>query len=169
VMGKTGVHGPIDYPFTKSGNIVGKLLYTNADGADAPLENIRMVLVDPSGKSVADTYSEYDGYFGFEDIKMGSYEIFFPDSQELRAHYSGNGEGPKVVLDFEHPEVSELVLKIHGSEIIVLSQPETSVPEPEQNETSKPPVSKSNFNGPSLSPMPMNTNTINELEPVLKD
>lgn len=169
VLGKAGVHGPIDYPFTKSGNITGKLLYANADGADAPLENIRMVLLDTDGKSVADTYSEYDGYFGFEDIKMGAYEIFFPDSQELKAHYSGNGEGPKVVLDFERPEVSELVLKIQGSEIIALSQPEASVPKPEQNETSKPPVSKSNSEAPQLSPMPMNTNIINEISPVSND
>jgi hypothetical protein len=114
VMGKSGVNGPVDYPFSKTGGVSGALFYIGADGIETPFQNVHMVLLDASGKQVADTYSETDGYFGFESLRIGVYTISFPPSEELKQHYTGKAEGPKITLPFDNPDIANLKLVAQG-------------------------------------------------------
>lgn len=161
VLGRSGVNGPIDFPFSKTGDISGTLLYPGADGQDAPLENVRMLLQRPDGRQVADTWSEYDGYFAFDNIPMGTYKISFPASAELQAHYAGDGSGPSIIVGFEHSEVSELRVRVEHDRILLLGD-SPSAPEIKDSsmDVQKPaPIAPLPF-----PKMPINTNEIKKLE-----
>jgi hypothetical protein len=121
VLGRSGVNGPIDFAFSKTGDVSGTLLYTNADGRDVPVEGIRMQLVGASGKVISESYSEYDGYFTFENVPLGRYDLVFPSSALLKSHYTGDGKGPSILVDFKHPDVSNLRLRLDSDKISLLS------------------------------------------------
>lgn len=119
VLGKRGVSGPVDFAFSKLGSISGTIVGMDENGEEIPLDAIHMILLDAEGKEAADTYSEFDGYFSFDAIPVGRYEMFFPASATLQQYYSGSGEGPTFTLDFDNPEQSDLKLRIDKDQIIL--------------------------------------------------
>lgn len=123
VLGKTGVNGPLDFPFRKSGSISGTILRKGPDGEDKPVENVRIILLDAQGKEVTDTWSEYDGYFAFEDIALGAYELFFAASADLQQYYKGSGDGPGLTLTYENAELHDLRLRVEPDAIILENPP----------------------------------------------
>ena len=158
VLGRSGVNGPIDYPFSKSGDISGTLLAPNGQGEDTPIEGIHMQLVAASGKVVAEAYSEFDGYFAFEHIALGKYQIMFPPSPQLQARYTGNGAGPSLVVGTEHPDIPNLRLRLEHDRISDLSdsQRKTAV------NNSSPPVQKPVATTPlPFTGLPINQNKLN--------
>ncbi|MEZ0224935.1 MAG: hypothetical protein ACAH83_10300 [Alphaproteobacteria bacterium] len=161
VLGRSGVNGPIDFPFSKTGDISGTLLYPGADGQDTPLENIRMLLLRPDGKQVSDTYSEYDGYFAFEGVPLGTYKISFPASPELQAHYAGDGSGPSILVGHEHPDVSDLRVRVEHDRILLLND---SAAAPEVKDSSAPDQKSAPIAPLPFPKMPINTNEIKKIE-----
>ena len=123
VLGKTGVNGPLDYPFRKSGSASGTIYRIGVDGEEKPVENVHIILLDAAGKTVTDVWSEFDGYFAFEDIPLGKYELFFAASADLAQYYKGDGNGPGLVLTFDNAEQHELRLKVLPTEILLESPP----------------------------------------------
>ena len=143
VLGKAGVNGPIDYPFTKSGGISGKVFRTGPDGDEQPLENVHIVLLGADGKEVTDAWTEYDGYFSFDDIPLGAYELFFAATAELSQYYKGDGDGPQLSIDFTKPDIADLKLMVGEDAITIVAPPQTksenapvlnSIPVPEGGE-----------------------------------
>lgn len=104
VMGKRGVNGPLDYPVLQLGEISGMLYAIDETGKEIALSGVEIVLLDSNGQEVTYAYSEYDGYFSFPSLKMGTYELFFPYSDTLDDYYQGDGEGPTITLTAEQPE-----------------------------------------------------------------
>jgi hypothetical protein len=119
VLGKAGVNGPIDFPFSKLGSISGTLVTADATGHEIPLAEAQMILLDKGGKQVADTYSESDGYFSFDSVPIGSYEIFFPASEALEPYYAGKGEGPALNLTVDKPAVEDIKIKVEHDRILM--------------------------------------------------
>ena len=133
VLGKSGVNGPVDFAFSKLGFINGILSAVNAEGEVVPLENVHMLLLDKDGKEVAETYTEYDGYYSFDAVPVGRYQMFFPASEELQARYQGDGEGPFIAVSFDAPELNDVNLRALPDEIM-LENPEQSAPPPAEDE-----------------------------------
>jgi hypothetical protein len=123
VLGKTGINGPIDFPFSKLGSISGTLTATDAAGNEVPLSEVQIILLDEAGKQVTDAYSESDGYFSFDAIPVGRYELFFPASNALQQYYSGTGEGPVLGVTFDNPELLDIKLKVERERILMEGAP----------------------------------------------
>jgi hypothetical protein len=159
VLGRSGVNGPIDYPFSKSGDVSGTLFYKNAEGQDAPFQNVHMQLLRAAdGKVVGDTFSEYDGYFVFEKTPVGTYRIIFPPSPELREHYTGDGRGPDLVVPVDKPDISNLKLRIDQGAISFV----TGSGAKQEVKNSSPTDQKNSVPTPlPFVDMPINTNKIN--------
>ena len=67
---RPGVTGEIEIALVGAGMVEGTLV--NPTG---PVEGIELVLKDRSGKTVARTRSDFDGYFLFEGVAYGSYRL----------------------------------------------------------------------------------------------
>ncbi|MBU1074242.1 carboxypeptidase-like regulatory domain-containing protein, partial [bacterium] len=72
--GHPGGHVVLEFPVTYSGDIEGTV-YARTPGGDIPLRNIGLELVDLAQRSVRKTVSEFDGYYLFQEIPPGWYEI----------------------------------------------------------------------------------------------
>lgn len=109
IMGKQGVNGPVDYAVEQLGEVNGVIRrYDPNTGEETFIANAKIILLDHNGKQVAETYSEYDGYYAFSSLSLGAYELFFPPSQAMNAWYRGNGVGPKFSLTSEMPEKMDM-------------------------------------------------------------
>ncbi|MFH1158502.1 MAG: carboxypeptidase-like regulatory domain-containing protein [Pseudomonadota bacterium] len=127
VLGKTGVNGPVDFAFNRMGEITGTLVTSDpATGQEIPLSEVRMILLDQEGRQVAEVYSESDGYFSFDSIPVGSYEVFFPVSETLQRYYAGGGEGPALAISFENPGLSDVRLRVEHDRILLENSSGTS-------------------------------------------
>ncbi|MDD9900569.1 MAG: carboxypeptidase-like regulatory domain-containing protein [Alphaproteobacteria bacterium] len=162
VMGKNGVNGPLDFPFIKLGYISGSLVTRNEDGEDINLENVHIVLLDQDGKQAAETWSEYDGYFIFDALPTGTYEMFFPASAPLRPHYAGSGEGPVLKTTFAEPALDDIVIRIEPDDFIIdnaeelegfIEEPSASGPAPTLPRESRAPLPRLPVFAMNLSPI----------------
>ncbi len=72
--GHPGSHVVLEFPITYSGDIEGTV-YARTPRGDIPLRNIGLELVDLTQRSVRKTVSEFDGYYLFQEIPPGWYEI----------------------------------------------------------------------------------------------
>lgn len=104
ILGKSGISGPVDYPVRQLGEINGRLIFFDGNNEEVSLSDVTIVLVDSTGKEVAKALTEYDGYYSFPSLQMGTYRMLFPGSGPLDLHYSGDGVGPLYVLTPENPE-----------------------------------------------------------------
>lgn len=64
----------IDFPLIESGDIEGFLNILENDDLE-PLKNTEILLIDKNDKIIQKIYSEFDGYFIFEQIPVGEYKI----------------------------------------------------------------------------------------------
>lgn len=115
IFGKSGFNGPIYYPISLLGEISGTLLTTHPvetaeeqSGVAGALGAIKLVLLDKNDKVVAETYSEYDGYFSFQSLPLGEYRLYIPASPLLDDWYTGARNGPPIALTAKNTEVSTL-------------------------------------------------------------
>jgi hypothetical protein len=61
----------VDLPIVGAGEVVGTL----CDSSGSPLEGVDMELVDRSGLAIASTRSDFDGFFSFESVAYGQYQL----------------------------------------------------------------------------------------------
>ncbi len=119
VFGKTGTGGPLYYPVSVLGEISGMLQYKDAGtGKTDTLPGIEMMLLDDNEKVVAQTYSEYDGFFTFQSVPMGHYTLYLPSSESLSGKYKGDSPGLEITLDPDNTEQSNLDLLIQNGNIM---------------------------------------------------
>ena len=82
--GHPGGHVALEFPVTFSGDIEGTV-YARTPAGDVPLRNIGLELVDLSQRSIRRTVSEFDGYYLFQEIPPGWYEIHvIPETLERK-------------------------------------------------------------------------------------
>ncbi len=72
--GHPGGHVMLEFPVTFSGDIEGTVYVRTPDG-DLPLRNIQLELVDLSQRTLRRTVSEFDGYYLFQEVPPGWYEV----------------------------------------------------------------------------------------------
>lgn len=76
---RPGTQPYIDMPLIMSGVIDGHVYF--ADGR--PISGIRLLLVDEAGNVVDETTTSFDGFYTFEYVKPGKYEVRVPDDYEF--------------------------------------------------------------------------------------
>jgi hypothetical protein len=121
VLGRPGIAGPIGYPLILLGEISG-MVYAPSKGGDddalKPLADIEMILLNEENEVVAQTYSEYDGFFIFPSLRMGNYHLYLPPSEGLKAYHNGKGEGPTLTLTPSAPEVADMGVVLLPEQIV---------------------------------------------------
>jgi|GEM_PF-5758250 len=83
VSARPGVVAEIDIPLTRSGEIAGVVSLETDEGL-REVADVKLELVDPNGNVAAWTTSEFDGFFLFERIPFGSYEVVLSGEQASR-------------------------------------------------------------------------------------
>ncbi len=84
VYGKRGIGGPIDFALNKLGEISGSIYVSDpATGGMEGLAGVVLYLLDENGDVYQESYSEFDGFYSFTSVPVGTYRIYFPKSQAL--------------------------------------------------------------------------------------
>ena len=136
VLGKRGVNGPIDFPMDKLGEIAGTLYGVDPETQEMiPLENVDIYLLDDTGEVIAEATTEFDGFYLFPSLPMGSYEMFFPKSTSLDAYYSGQGTGPRFTLTVDRPELTAEDIVFAGERVDLLEPARETGIQPDVNNT----------------------------------
>jgi hypothetical protein len=87
VVARAGTTNSIDIPMIVSGSIEGQIDFFR-DGASRPLRGIMVKLI--GDKQTIVQYSEYDGYYLFQDIPTGAYRIELDGTQIEQMRLAGN-------------------------------------------------------------------------------
>ena len=126
VFGKTGVHGPLHYPVTLLGEISGTLAAMVADPLDPTAEAQRtdltateILLLNDKDEVVAQAFSEYDGYFTFQSLRMGEYKIYLPPTAKISAISSGERTSKPLRLAPEQTEVSGIDVLLTSDQLLI--------------------------------------------------
>lgn len=75
VAARRGLLQQYDIPVVKGGELDGVIYIRDKEGIEEPAPYIRLSLVNAQGDVISSTLSQYDGYYLFERILPGSYEI----------------------------------------------------------------------------------------------
>jgi hypothetical protein len=75
VAARRGLVQQFDIPVVKGGELDGVIYIRDEDGAENAAPYVRLSLVNAEGNVISSTRSEYDGYYLFEKILPGSYQI----------------------------------------------------------------------------------------------
>jgi|GEM_PF-2650430 len=104
----------VDFPVVPTGDIQGKVL-ERKDGLRRPRAGVLIELRGEEGELYHSKTSAHDGYYVFEQVPYGRYELAIADNQGVR------GENrPLVVVSRDYPAVSDVDL--------IVAAAETSVP-----------------------------------------
>ena len=96
VVGEPYQQGLVDFPMRLEGELGGTIKYIE-DIDTMPLSGIRIKLKNMNDVTIAETISEFDGYFLFTNIPMGSYTLNL-NKQDLEAlNRVVSIETPKVI------------------------------------------------------------------------
>lgn len=114
-------------PVIETGEIDGTVYREMKDGTEIPFTNVRMQLTDEKGNVVQETRSKYDGFYLFEKIPLGNYQVRV-DPLELEK--KGLGE---VLLSDMNIKTEDNVLSGNNLHLALLSKetkPEGTVEKP---------------------------------------
>jgi hypothetical protein len=87
----------IDYPVITSGEIDGSVYLTDTKNNERPLPYATIQLKDEEGEVVANTQTEFDGYYLFVDLLPGKYNVSITDDY-IKKHKLRSSEGLQVNL-----------------------------------------------------------------------
>lgn len=148
IFGKPGFSGPVYYPVTLFGEISGTLktmgpmaapvepvqaqplegdavvatqeapVEAVVPPAESALQAIRLVLLDKDDKVVAETYTEYDGFFSFQSLPLGRYRVYVPAGSEIDKWFTGDRTGPEIAITADQTEVGTLEMTITPEAIV---------------------------------------------------
>ena len=74
ISGHPGAHATLEFPVTYTGDVEGTVLLLDR-GRKRPLGGIRVQLVDQGRRVVDSTLTGYDGYYLFQHLRPGWYEV----------------------------------------------------------------------------------------------
>jgi len=72
--GHPGGHVVLDFPVTFAGDVEGTV-YGETLAGRIPIRGVALQLTDLSGRLIAETVSEFDGYYLFQEVPPGWYEV----------------------------------------------------------------------------------------------
>lgn len=75
VAARKGLVQQFDIPVVKGGELDGTIYLRDNEGVEDIAPYVRLSLIDADGEKIATTRSEYDGYYLFEKILPGTYQI----------------------------------------------------------------------------------------------
>ena len=105
---RRGAKSVVDFPFTQLGEIDG-FVENEIDGE--PLGDVPLRLIDlATGDLVGEMESEYDGYFVFSALPLGSYKVIA--SQGWFEEGAEDTDAAEVALTGKKPSVLDVVLKV---------------------------------------------------------
>ncbi|MDO9694153.1 MAG: carboxypeptidase-like regulatory domain-containing protein, partial [Candidatus Latescibacteria bacterium] len=82
-VGHPGAHLALEFPVTYSGDIEGTIFVQTPAGR-TPLRNVGLELLDLKRRTIKTTVSEFDGYYLFQGIPPGWYEVHVIESSLAR-------------------------------------------------------------------------------------
>ena len=121
VVPRRGVASSIDIALKPTGEVEGTLYHRGEVSPATKLE-----LVRPDGTVAARTATEYDGFFLFELVAYGSYELRLAESEEVRLG-TGLLEAGSIVLDYDE-QVANLG-SVHTRNVHEVALAQTSFPD----------------------------------------
>ncbi|MEW6044958.1 MAG: LysM peptidoglycan-binding domain-containing protein [Bacillota bacterium] len=83
IIPRPGATLALDYPVIVAGEVSGTAYLLHSDGA-RQVSGMELELVNPQGEVVTRTKSAFDGFFLFEDVRPGDYEVRIAPSQVAR-------------------------------------------------------------------------------------
>ncbi len=89
VIPRPGTVGRLDIPMVLAGGIEGEISLTQASGTTA-LPGVTVELLNAGGDVIGSTRTEFDGFFFFERVPVGSYRVRAAPSQLKALGISGN-------------------------------------------------------------------------------
>lgn len=98
VVTRPGTVTFVDFPVVMTGEIDGTVRFDRGDGQFHPAANIGLQLVDETGEVVDETRSAFDGFYLFDFIKPGTYEVRILPEQIGNLHLEVPDE---VVVDID--------------------------------------------------------------------
>jgi hypothetical protein len=75
VLPRRGLVMHHEIPLSTTGEIEGNIFSKGESGEEVPASNILVMLLDNKSNKVAETVTEFDGYYAFADILPGRYKI----------------------------------------------------------------------------------------------
>lgn len=107
VQTRPGVLPVIEYPILVLGEVDGFVFEPGSSGGvdSIPIAGARVQLVDAQGTVIEQTRTEFDGYYFFSDLKLGSYTV-----QLIGKSDTGNTMVESVELSAAEPFVSDVML-----------------------------------------------------------
>jgi hypothetical protein len=89
VIPRQGATGKLDIPLVTAGGIEGEVSLTQQNVTDAA-PGLTVEMLNAAGDVIATTRSEFDGFFFFERVPLGSYRLRVATSQTKALGLSGN-------------------------------------------------------------------------------
>jgi len=118
----------LEFPVVTTGEIDGTLFERKEDGSLTPLRNREIVLYDESGHEIDRIKSEYDGFYLFEKVLPGDYEV------ELAREDSGQSQSAAgsighALIGSDGTVINGLDFVIQGATILAASDRDDTSPE----------------------------------------
>ncbi|QIQ87486.1 carboxypeptidase-like regulatory domain-containing protein [Erythrobacter sp.] len=105
VTPRPGVMAKIDIPISPSGEVEGTLL--SVSGTEQP--GVALELVDERGNVVAETVSEFDGFFLFQRVPYGRYSLRVADEAARKLEVVQALPGPRGAAGFTIRQGEDIV------------------------------------------------------------
>ncbi len=101
IIARPGVIGTVDIPVHQLGEIAGTISLVRGNKT-VTAKGVPIILVDKDNNKIGQVRSEFDGFFVFPSLKMGTYTIIIPKAF-LKQHGLNNPLEIAVSLDYENP------------------------------------------------------------------
>lgn len=112
VIARPGIIGTVDMPIYRLGELGGTVTL-NINGQTSVLDGAPINLIDADGNKIGSLKSEFDGYFVFPSLRMGTYKLVIP--QHYLAQYGLDAALETVVnLTAEMSIVDDITLAVDG-------------------------------------------------------
>jgi len=120
---REGLADNLDYPVVPVSEITG-IVDLEKDGTLLPGARLKLILSGIDGRVVAETRSEYDGFYSFVDVMPGTYTISIAKESQQRFNIKPVSESAEVRLI---PDVIErdFTVQEYGFDVMYLSEIQT--------------------------------------------
>jgi hypothetical protein len=110
VIPRQGATGKLDIPLVMAGGIEGEISLMQVNETNA-VPGLTVEMLNAAGDVIATTHSEFDGFFFFERVPLGSYRLRVAPSQAKALGLSGNAlQDVAISRDKPYPATVKLAL-----------------------------------------------------------
>ena len=84
IISRPGSYAMVDFPLVRTAELEGHVNVTNSD-SNKPVSRVLVLMKSPDGEVVAQTRTAFDGFFLFEGIEPGAYEVSLEEPFNMRS------------------------------------------------------------------------------------